>query len=362
MLTIGSPVPSVAQSSQFGSAVPVSITSVVRQNVPIILRGLGTVQAYYAVQVRSRVDGTLTEIPAREGQDVKKGDLLALIDPRPYQAILDSAIAKRQQDQAQLSNASADLVRYASLVRQDFASRQQLDTQQALVKQLTASILGDNAQIEAAQLNVSFCYITSPFDGRIGLRNVDPGNLLHSAESTPIFSVTQIQPIAITFTLPQDDLPAIMRAIEARPLSVVVYSSDNKTELGRGILVTPDNTIDVATGTIKLKATFSNEHRMLWPGQFINASLLLGIEDNVFALPATAVQHGPNGLFVYEVRTDGTVSVQPILVERQDGDTYVISNGLSDGAAIVTNGQSRLQEGAHVIVRDVPIISTKTGS
>jgi multidrug efflux system membrane fusion protein len=341
-----------AQPSQQGSAVPVTVTTASRRDVPNWLRGLGTVQAYYAVQLRPRVDGTLTEVPVKEGQDVKKGDLLAVIDPRPYKAIFDGVLAKRQQDQAQLENARADQARYASLVRQDFASRQQLETQQSLVKQFAAAILGDDAQVEAAQLNLSFCYITAPFDGRIGLRNVDPGNSVRSAEATPIVSVTQIQPISVTFTLPQDSLPAIMKAMEQRPLDVAVYGSDNTTELDRGVLLTPDNMIDTTTGTIKLKATFSNAHRTLWPGQFVNVRLLLGVETNVVAVAATAVQHGPSGLFVYQVGPNDTVAVQPIQVARQEGEVYVVSSGLADGAVVVATGQSRLQAGSHVTVRE----------
>jgi membrane fusion protein, multidrug efflux system len=358
------PVISSAQPAQSPS-VPVTVTHAARQDVPVWLRGLGTVQANYAVQLRPRVDGTLTQVPAKEGQDVKQGDLLAVIDPRPYQAILDAAVAKKQQDQAQLSNAQADLARYASLVRQDFASRQQLDTQAAMVKQFAAAIVGDDAQIEAAQLNLSFCYITSPFAGRIGLRNVDPGNVVHSAEATPIISVTQIQPISVTFTLPQDNLPAIMKAMETHPLDVVIYASDNTTELDRGVLLTPDNTIDITTGTIKLKATFSNTHRTLWPGQFVNAGLLLGTQANVVTVSATSVQHGPDGLYVYQVGQNETVSVQPITVARQEGDVYVVSSGLTEGATVVATGQSRLQAGARVTVREAqatPPAVTKSGS
>jgi multidrug efflux system membrane fusion protein len=301
-------------------------------------------------------------VPVKEGQDVKEGDLLAVIDPRPYKAALDAAVAKKQQDQAQLSNAQADLARYSSLMRQDFASRQQVDTQQAMVKQFTAAITGDDAQIESAQLNLSFCYITSPFDGRIGLRNVDPGNVVHSAEATPIISVTQIQPISVTFTLPQDNLPAIVLAMEKHPLDVVVYASDNKTELDRGVLLTPDNTIDTTTGTIKLKATFNNTHHTLWPGQFVNASLQLGIDTNVVAVSAAAVQHGPDGLFVYQVGQNDAVTVQPIQVARQEGDIYVVSGGLAAGAVVVATGQSRLQAGAHVTVREAQAAPAKSGS
>jgi multidrug efflux system membrane fusion protein len=343
--------------------VPVSVARVIRQDVPIWLRGLGTVQANYSVQLRPRVDGTLTEVPVAEGQDVKQGDLLAVIDPRPYKAVLDAALAKQQQDQAQLANARADLARYASLVRQDFASRQQLETQQSLVKQFTAAISGDEAQIESAQLNLSFCYITSPFDGHVGLRNVDPGNVVHSAEATPIISVTQVQPITVTFTLPQDDLPAILGAMGAHPLEVLAYASDNKTELDSGALLTVDNTIDAATGTIKLKARFGNVHRALWPGQFVNARLLLGTDAHVVALPAAAVQHGPDGLYVYAVGPNDAITVQRIEVTRQEGGVYVVAGGLDEGAVVVTAGQSRLQAGTHVTVRDAPAAAAvKSGS
>lgn len=364
ILAAGTPVPIRAQSLR-DTAVPVTVTTAVRRDVPIWLYGLGTVQAYYAVQIRPRVDGTLTQVPVKEGQNVKRGDLLAVIDPRPYQAALDAATAKKQQDQAQLSNAQADLARYASLVQKDFASRQQLDTQKAMVKQFSAAMLGDDAQIEAAQLNLSFCYITSPFDGRIGLRNIDPGNVVHAAEATPIVSVTQINPITVTFTLPQDDLPSIMQAMAKHPLDVVVHAGDNQTELDRGLLLTPDNTIDTTTGTIKLKATFTNARHLLWPGQFVNVSLLLGTEANVVAVAATAVQHGPGGLFVYQVAPNNTVTVQPIQVARQEGDIDVVSSGLADGAVVAATGQSRLQAGAHVTVREAqatPAASTKSGS
>ena len=364
-LAVSIPILARGQSPAQDRGVPVTATTAVRRDVPTWLQGLGTVQAYFAVQLRPRVDGTLTQVPVKEGQNVKRGDLLAVIDPRPYQAALDAAVAKKQQDQAQLSNAQADFTRYSSLVQRDFASRQQLDTQQAMVKQFTAAMLGDDAQIEVAQLNLSFCYMTSPFDGRIGLRNIDPGNVVHAAEATPILSVMQIEPITVTFTLPQDSLPAIMQAMEKHPLQVVAYASDNATELDRGVLLTPDNTIDTTTGTIKLKASFANAHHLLWPGQFVNAEVQLGVETNVIAVAATAVQHGPNGLFVYQIAPNNTVTVQPIQVVRQEGDVYVVSSGLADGSVVVATGQSRLQAGAHVTVREaqaaVPA-SIKSGS
>ena len=364
-IAAGAPVLAEAQSANQPQAVPVTVTTAVRRDVPVWLRGLGTVQANFAVQVRPRVDGALTRVPVKEGQDVKQGDLLAVIDPRPYQAALDAANAKKQQDQAQLAIALADLARYTFLARQNVASRQKLETQQAIVKQISAAILVDEAQIEAARLNLSFCYILSPFDGRVGLRNVDPGNIVRLAEATPILSVTQIQPISVTFTLPQDSLPAIMQAMGKQTLDVVVYGGDNKTELDRGVLLTPDNTIDITTGTIKLKATFPNAQRMLWPGQFVNVRLLLGSETNVIAVAEPAVQHGPNGLYVYQVGQNNTVAVQPIEIVRQEAGFYIVSSGLSEGAVVVATGQSRLQAGARVTVRESqvpPAASTKSGS
>jgi len=354
-VTVAGAQPVLAQAP----AVPVEVGHAARQDVPIWLRGLGTAQAYYAVQLRPRVDGTLMQVPVTEGQDVKQGTLLAVIDPRPYQAALDAAQAKKQQDAAQLANAQADLTRYASLVRQDFASRQQLETQQAMVKQFTAAMLGDDAQIETAQLNLSFCYITAPFDGRIGLRNVDPGNVVHSNEVTPIVSITQVRPIAVTFTLPQDNLSSMTRAMATqangkRPLEVIAYAADDKTVLDHGTLLTVDNAIDVSTGTIKVKATFPNATHTLWPGQFVHARLRIGTEDGVLSVPSAAIQHGPDGLYVYQVETNNTVAVRPVTVTLEEGGVSVVSEGLADGAAVVVAGQSRLQAGTTVAIRDTP--------
>ena len=290
----------------------------------------------------------LMQVPVAEGQDVKQGALLAVIDPRPYQATLDTAMAKKQQDEAQLSNAQADLARYDSLVRRDFASRQQLDTQQAMVKQYTAAILGDDAQIEAARLNLSFCYITSPFDGRIGLRNVDPGNMVRSAELTPIISVTQIQPITVTFTLPQNTLPAIMQAMETHTLDVVAYDSDNKAELDRGVLLTPDNTIDTTTGTVKLRAQFDNQDNALFPNQFVNIELLVDTLKDAVIVPSAAIQRGSPGTFVYLIKDDNSVAVHPVKLGPAQGDNVAISDGLAVGDKIVIDGVDKLRDGSKI--------------
>jgi multidrug efflux system membrane fusion protein len=332
--------------------VPVSTARVTRQDVPIYLKGLGSVQAFSSVLVRARVDGTLMQFPVTEGQEVKQADLIAVIDPRPFQAALDAAMAKKGQDDAQLSNAKLDLQRYSSLAKQDFASHQQVDTQQSQVSQFTATIAGDDAAIEMAKLNLSYCFITSPIQGRIGLRQVDPGNLVHANDATGIVSITQIHPISGLFTLPQDSLPAISVAMEKGTLPVIAFAADDRTQLDQGTLLTPDNAIDTSTGTIRLKAVFPNPHNTLWPGQFINARLQLGSDQNALTVPSIAVQHGPVGLYTYVVAADSSVARQPVEVARDDGALAVIAKGLTEGQQVVTEGQSRLQAGTKVAVND----------
>jgi len=334
-------------------AVPVSTAKSERQDVPVWLRGLGSVQALNTVMVRTRVDGTLDKFPVTEGQLVKQGTLLAVIDPRPYQAALDQAIAKKAQDDAQLANARLDLQRYTSLAKQDFASRQQVDTQVAMVNQFVAALKGDDAAIEAAQLNFSFCYITAPFDGRVGLRLVDPGNLVHATDPGGIVTLTEVRPISVVFTLPQADLPAIVDAMANRQLEVAAWSSDDQSPLARGTLLTPDNAIDPTTGTIRLKATFPNQDDKLWPGQFVEARLLLRTEPQVVTVPAQAVQHGPTGLYVYVVKPDSTVQRQPIEAEDR-GPVMVVTKGLDAGQQIVLDGQSRLENGTRVTATASP--------
>lgn len=343
----------VAQQARPGQqAVPVTTTQASRQDVPYNLFGLGLVQAFNSVLVRSRVDGALMQVPVTEGQEVNQGDVLALIDPRPFQAALDAAIAKRAQDQADLNNAQRDLTRYTSLAQSSFASRQQVDTQSSMVNRLTALIAGDDAAIENAKLNLSYSTITAPFQGRAGLRNVDPGNMVHASDSAGIMTVTQIKPISVLFTLPQDTLPRINAAMAGGKLQVTALDADGKTELDQGTLLTPDNTIDPSTGTIKLKATFPNPNNTLWPGQFVNARLLVGTEKNVLTVPSVAVQHGPNNLYVYVVKPDSTVARQEVMVERDTGTVAVIAKGLADDAVVVTDGQSRLQQGTRVAAND----------
>jgi len=358
-ITIGAAVFLTTQSSAQqappppASAVPVSVIKAERQNVQVWLRGIGTVQALNTVTVRARVDGTLMQVPVTEGQLVKQGAPLAIIDPRPYQAALDQATAKKAADEAQLGNAKLDLQRYASLARSDFASRQQVDTQTMQVNQLTASLKGDDAAIEAAQLNLSYCYITAPFDGRVGLRLLDPGNLVHATDLTGIMVVTQVHPIAVVFTLPQRDLPSIVNAMGKATLQVTAWSNDEQHELAQGTLLTPDNMIDTTTGTIRLKATFPNAEDRLWPGQFVEARLLLRTEQQVVAVPSQAVQHAQNDLYVYLVKPDSTVQRQ--IVEAVDrGDVMVIVKGLDAGQEIVLDGQSRLENGTLITATASP--------
>lgn len=342
--------PALAQSGDAQPGIPVQAEAAARQDVPVTLRNIGAVQSYQSVLVRARVDGTLDKVLFTEGQDVKAGDKLALIDPRPYAAALAQAQSKKSADEAMLSNAQRDLGRYSSLARSDFASRQQLDTQTATVAQSQATIAGDDAAIATAKLNLEFCTIVSPIDGRAGLRLVDAGNLIHAADATGIVTINQIHPIAVVFTLPQDALAQVQAAMARGPVAVRALSSDDRTSLGDGKLLTFDNAIDAATGTIKLKAEFANESNTLWPGQFVNVRVQVDVLHDAITVPSVAVQRGPNGLYVYVVKPDGTAAMQPVDVRQDDGKTAAIAKGLDSGVMVVTNGMSRLQQGTHVTV------------
>jgi multidrug efflux system membrane fusion protein len=334
-----------------GPAVPVTVAQAKRQDVAEFTRGIGNVQAYQSVLVRARVDGTLDSVAFREGQTVKPGDLLAEIDPRPYQATLDQARAKRAADEAQMKNARLDLARYASLVRTNEASRQQVDTQTALLGQDAATIQGDDASIASAALNLSFCRITSPIEGVVGLRQVDAGNLIHATDTQGIVTITQVHPISLVFTLPQDELPRVRDAMRQGPARVIATTSEGNTVLSEGTLLTTNNTIDTQTGTIQLKATFANTDDHLWPGQFVGARLQLGILKAALTVPPDAIQHGPDGVFVYLVKPDGTVARQDVKLGYQDEQASVVTEGLQEGDRVVTGGQSRLQSGSRITVR-----------
>ncbi len=342
--------------------VPVTVIKIARRDVPEFAAGIGTVQAYRSVLVRARVDGELQKIAFREGQEVKPNDALAEIDPRPYAAVLEQARARRQADQTQLDNAHRDLDRYTSLARTNFASRQQVDTQTALVSQYAATIAGDDATIASAALNLAYCHITAPIAGVVGLRLVDVGNQIHATDTTGIVSLTQIHPISVVFTLPQDTLPAIREAIRAAapaagtpgdalhaPLPVLATASADGHILARGTLTSLNNTIDATTGTIAVKAEFANTDDRLWPGLFVGAKLQLGVERNALVLPPDAVQHGPDGLYVYVITPDNRAEKHAVRLGYQDETVSVVTDGLADGMIVVLSGQLRLQPGALVV-------------
>jgi multidrug efflux system membrane fusion protein len=345
------PAACLAQAEPGAQQVPVTTAKAVRRDQPIFTRGIGTVQAYNSVLVRARVDGTLEKIAFREGQDVKAGDLLAVIDPRPYAATLAQAQAKLEADTATLQNAKLDLARYANLARTNFASRQQLDTQQATVAQDQANLQGDAAAIAAAQLNLSFCNIQSPIDGVVGLKMVDAGNLIHATDTAGIVTVTQITPISLVFTLPGSELVRVQQAMQHGAPKVLAFTSGSNTQLAEGTLLTPNNTIDTSTGTVQLKATFPNNDKKLWPGLFVDARLQLSIEHNAVTVPPQAIQHGPDGLYVYVVKPDQTVAKQAVQTSYEDESASVISDGLKGGEEVVTAGQVRLQPGVKVAAK-----------
>ncbi len=331
--------------------VPVSTAPVRRLDVPIITRGLGTAQANQSVLIRARVDGTIDRVAFVEGQDVKPGDLLAVIDPRPYQAAYDQAVAKKAADTAMLANSRRDLARYSDLARSDFASRQSVDTQTASVSQATANTQADDAAIAAAKLNLDFTRITSPIEGRVGLRLVDVGNLVHAGDANGIVTINQIHPITVLFTLPQAMFPAVQDAIRTssgKPLTVRAFDSDDNKELSEGTLLTLDNAIDTSTGTIRLKAVFANADDRLWPGEFVNAHLQLGTSHDAVVVPSAAVQHGVNGLYVYLAKPDGTAALTPVVAGQDDAGVTVLTSGLSGNETVITAGQSRLTNGTRV--------------
>lgn len=331
--------------------VPVSIGHVTQQDVPIIERGIGTVQSLKSALVRARVDGVIQQIAFTEGQDVKAGDLLVVIDPRPYQAAFDQASAKRMADQATLNNSRRDLGRTSELARSEFATRQSLDTQTASVSQGMANLQADDAAVALAKLNLDFARVTAPFSGRVGLRLVDEGNLVHANDAAGLVTINQVHPISAVFTLPQDLLPAVQDAVRrGTPLAVAAYSSDDKTLLGRGTLLTTDNAIDSTTGTIRLKATFPNVDDRLWPGQFVNAHLELRTLVGAVVAPSPAIMHGVNGLYVYVAQANNTVAVQPVEVGQDDGRVTVVTKGLDGTETVVVGGQSRLSNGARITV------------
>jgi multidrug efflux system membrane fusion protein len=336
-------------------------------DVPVFLGGLGTVQAFNTVEVKAQVNGYLISLPVKEGQEVKKGDIVAEIDPRPYKAILDQATAQRQEDEATLKSAQLDLQRFQSLAKRDFAPVQQVDDQQGMVGKTTAAIAADTAAIETAQLNLDYSTIRSPIDGRISLYQVDVGNLIEVASQTGIVSITQDKPISVVFTLPEAELVQVQDARAKGVLPVDVSSSDGKSQLAQGTLLTPNNTIDTTTGTISLKAEFANDDDHLWPGEFVNARVQVNTLHNAVTIPELAVVHGPDGLFVYLVKADHTVAQANVEIGYEDNGQAVVTKGLAANDVVVISGQSRLAPGTRISVTnagkvaDTPAVPAKAG-
>jgi membrane fusion protein, multidrug efflux system len=340
--------PADAASRNTPAAIAVDTAVARHSDVPIYLDGLGTVQAFYTVTVTARVDGEIQKIGFTEGQTVHKGDLLAQIDPRPTRAAYEQAVATKAKDAAMLANSKRDLERYYLLQPQDLASKQTVDTQRATVDQLTAQVQVDQAAIDNARTQLDYTRITSPIEGRTGIRLIDPGNIVRAAGTAGIVVVTQVQPISVVFTLPEENISMVGAALTVGPVQVTTLSRDGDTVLDQGTLTLIDNQIDQTTGTARLKATFSNTRNTLWPGQFVNARVLVRTERNVLTVPSAAVQLGPNGPFTYVVKGDSTVEVRPLELGAESAGLTVIKKGLTLNERVVTSNQYRLQAGVHV--------------
>jgi multidrug efflux system membrane fusion protein len=320
--------------------------------MPYYLTGLGSVQAFYTDSVKSRVDGELVQVNFKEGQYVNKGDLLLVIDPRPYEVVLEQAQATLFKDQASLRDAKLNYERYKGLLQNSGAmSQQQVDTQGALVDQLEGAVRTDQAAIDNAKLNLVYCHITSPISGRVGLRLVDPGNIVHATDTNPLLVITQLQPIAVLFTLPEDQLPSVAQHMAKTTLEVDAYSRDDQTKLASGKLLTIDNQIDQSTGTGRLKAVFDNKENALWPNQFVNVHLLLEIRKNSTVIPAAAIQRGPQGTYVYVAKPDHTADIKPVTIAFIQENLANIASGVVPGDVVITDGQDKLQEGSQIQVR-----------
>jgi membrane fusion protein, multidrug efflux system len=328
--------------------VPVTPGVVTARDMPQYLSGIGTVQAFNTVTVKSQVDGAIVSVAFTEGQEVQQGQLLFEIDPRPYEAALALALATRERDQARLETAQADFVRYSRLVGSGYQTRQSYDEQKGLVAQYTAAIKGDEAQIDTARVNLGYTAIRSPITGRLGARLVDIGNIVRATANTSLVKITQIKPIFVSFTMPQNDLDQIRQYQAKAPLEVIALAGDNTTQLGEGRLTLVDNMIDQTTGTIHLKATFPNLDERLWPGEFVNVRLVLRVRKGMPTVPSQTVQQGPDGDFAYVISKDDTVQRRDVKVVAVQNGLAVIGEGLSTGERIVVDGQYRLTDGVRV--------------
>lgn len=354
------PVAAAAQGTptQPPAKIPVTSFEVKTADFPVHTYGLGVVSPFKTVTVRSRVDGQITKVFFKQGQMVKEGDPLLEIDQRPFTAALEQAVAKKAQDEASLRNDQLNLERFQKLAKQQFETQQNLDTQQALVDQMTAQVKGDQAAIDNAQTNLGYTSIKAPISGRTGFRLVDPGNIVHAADTTGIVTIAQLQPIAVQFTEPEEQLQAISKAYDSGEVPVEALTSDGAKTLSQGRLAIMDNSVSQATGTISLKARFDNKDNALWPGLSVTTRMLVDTRKNVVVVPQDGVQHGPSGLFAYVIGDNGKVSARPIKVSQSGDANAVVSEGLDVGDRIVVAGQSRLFDGA--LVDDKPL--TRTGS
>ena len=337
-----------AKASGPPPAVPVGVANVKQGDFNVYLAGLGSVEAFYTVSLKTRIDGQIMQVNFKEGQDVKKGELLIVIDPRPYQVALEQAKANLQKDEALLTNAKAQYDRNKVLYEQGVVAKQDLDTMQASFGTYEGTIAADKAAISNAELNLTYCYIKSPIDGRIGLRQVDPGNYVTAAGGTPMVVITQLHPIAVVFTIPQEQLQTVREHMRSGSLVVDAYSQDDQKKLATGKLQTIDNQIDPTTGTAKLKAVFDNPDSMLWPNEFVNAHLLLETRKDAITAPASAILRGPEGPFAYVVDANNTVQMRPVQVALTQGSTAVVASGLQNSDKVVTDGQEKLQAGSRV--------------
>src|SRR6266850_45898 len=335
-----------SSSSPRAAPVPVTVAPVEKADFPVYLTGLGTVQGFNTVVVRTRVDGQIDKIAFKEGQLVNQGDLLTQIDPRPFQAALDQAKAKKAQDEANLANANLDLQRFTRLG--EFATRQQTDTQRSTVAQLTAQIAADDAAIFNAQTQLDYTSVKAPISGVVGLRQVDVGNIVNASTQTGIVTIAQIEPIAVIFTAPEDQLPYINEAQSKQPLKVIALTTDGKKTLSEGILSVVNNQVDTTSGTIRLKAVFDNKNRALWPGQSVSTRLLVKTLKDATVVPDDAVQHGPDGLYAYLVNKESKAELRKIRVTRAIDGRSVVDEGLSPGEQVITAGQFKVQPGTLV--------------
>jgi membrane fusion protein, multidrug efflux system len=327
------------------------LARVVARDVPITLEGLGTVTAYKTVNVRTQVDGRLDKVVFREGQTVKRGELLAQIDPRPFEILLHQGQAAMARDEGQLHGAERNLERYQAVVEKQLIPQQQVDDQRALVEQYGGAVQGDKVQVENARLQLDYARIKSPIDGVTGVRQVDPGNLVHASDANGIVVVTQLDPIAVLFTLPEDDLPRVAPAQAAAPLTVDALSRDGTQTLATGKLELVDNQINQSTATIRLKAIFPNPQHTLWPNQFVKARLRLDVHKGALVIPAVAIQRGPQGVFVYVVGADDKAQSRPVTLDVLVGDEAIMAKGLQVGDQVVIEGQSQLRPGSKVVSR-----------